>query len=96
MGCTTWMLIKRIEKKLDGICTRVLRAILNKSWKQHPSNCTATYNPSRRQSKLHKQDMLEQQGRTTFSYGALRTDEQVLGRPARTYQQQFYTDTDVV
>ena len=28
---------KCIEKKLDGVCTRMLRAILNKSWKHHPS-----------------------------------------------------------
>ena len=33
-GCTTWMLIKRMEKKLDGNYTRMLRAILNKSWRQ--------------------------------------------------------------
>ena len=31
-GCTTWMLTKRMEKKLDGNYTRMLRAILNKSW----------------------------------------------------------------
>ena len=31
-GCTTWTLTKRLEKKLDGNCTRMLRAILNKSW----------------------------------------------------------------
>ena len=35
-GCTTWTLTKRIEKKLADNCTRMLRAILNKSWKQHP------------------------------------------------------------
>ena len=35
-GCITWTLTKRIEKKLDGNYTRMLRAILNKSWKQHP------------------------------------------------------------
>ena len=35
--CTTWMLTKRLEKKLDGNYTRMLRAILNKSWKQHPT-----------------------------------------------------------
>ena len=34
-GCTTWKLTKRMEKKLDGNCTRMLRAILNKSWRQH-------------------------------------------------------------
>ena len=36
-GCTTWMLTKRMEKKLDGNYTRILRAILNKSWRQHPT-----------------------------------------------------------
>ena len=36
-GCTTWTLTKRLEKKLDGNYTRILRAILNKSWRQHPT-----------------------------------------------------------
>ena len=36
-GCTTWTLTKRLEKKLDGNYTRILRAILNKSWWQHPT-----------------------------------------------------------
>ena len=36
-GCTTWALTKRIEKKLDGSCSRMLRVTLNKSWKQHPA-----------------------------------------------------------
>ena len=31
-GCTTWTLTKRLEKKLDGNYTRMLRAILNRSW----------------------------------------------------------------
>ena len=34
-GCKT--LTKRLKKKLDGNYTRMLRAILNKSWRQHPS-----------------------------------------------------------
>ena len=34
-GCTTWTLTKRLEKKLDGNYTRMLRAILNKSWRQN-------------------------------------------------------------
>ena len=33
--CTTWTLTKRLEKKLDGNYTRMLRAILNKSWRQY-------------------------------------------------------------
>ena len=36
-GCTTWTRTKRLEKKLDGNYTRTLRAILNKSWRQHPT-----------------------------------------------------------
>ena len=36
-GCTTWTLTKRLKKKLDGNYTRMLRAILNKSWQQHPT-----------------------------------------------------------
>ena len=34
-GCTTWTLTKRQEKKLYGNYTRMLQAILNKSWRQH-------------------------------------------------------------
>ena len=33
----THTLTKRLEKKLDGKYTRRLRAILNKSWQQHPT-----------------------------------------------------------
>ena len=36
-GCTSWTLTKRLEKKLDGNYTRMLRAILNKTWQQHPT-----------------------------------------------------------
>ena len=36
-GCTTWSLTKRLEKKLDSNYTRMLRAILNKPWQQHPT-----------------------------------------------------------
>ena len=30
-GCTTWTLTKRLEKKLDGNYTRMMRAMLNKT-----------------------------------------------------------------
>ena len=36
-GYTTYTLTKRMEKKLDGNYTRMLQAILNKSWWQHPT-----------------------------------------------------------
>ena len=37
-GCTIWTLTKRLERKLDGNYTRMLRAVLNKSWRQHPTS----------------------------------------------------------
>ena len=36
-GCTTWTLTKHMEKKLDNNYTKMLRTVLNKSWRQ---NCT--------------------------------------------------------
>ena len=36
-GCKTQTLPRRLEKKLDGNYTRMLWAILNKSWRQHPT-----------------------------------------------------------
>ena len=30
-----------LQNELDENCTRMLRTILNKSWKQHPTNTTA-------------------------------------------------------
>ena len=58
-GCTTWTLTKRMEKKIDDNYTRMLRAILNRSWRDTPqiSSCTATYHPSRKLSKLDEPDM---------------------------------------
>ena len=35
-GCTTWMLTKHMERKHDSNCTRMLWAVLNKFWRQHP------------------------------------------------------------
>ena len=36
-GCTTWTLTKWLEKKLNGNYARMLRAILNETWRQHPT-----------------------------------------------------------
>ena len=36
-GCTSWTLTKRMEKMFDGNYTRILRAILNKFWRQYSS-----------------------------------------------------------
>ena len=64
-GCITCMLTKHIEKKLDENYTRRLWAILNKSWKQHPtkqqlySHLSLT---SLKPSKLDEQDMWDTAG----------------------------------
>ena len=36
-GCTTWTLTKQLKKKPGGNYTKMLRAILNRSRRQHPS-----------------------------------------------------------
>ena len=43
-GITTCSLTKHTGKNLDGNYTRMLRAILNKSWRQHPTK-QQLYNP---------------------------------------------------
>ena len=95
-GCTTWTLTKRLEKKLDGNYTRMLRAILNKSWRQHPTShqlyghlphITITIQARRtrhaRQRRAHKWCTLMDP-----AYGQAKA-----GRPARTYIQQLCEDT---
>ena len=36
-GATSWTLTKTLEKMLDGAYTRMLRAVLNISWREHPT-----------------------------------------------------------
>ena len=36
-GSTTWTLTKTLEAKLDGTYTRMLRAVLDLSWRDHPN-----------------------------------------------------------
>ena len=51
-GCTSWTPTKHMEKKPGGNYTRMLRAIVSKSWKQHltaairPPVSNLTNNPS--------------------------------------------------
>ena len=92
-GCTTWTLTKRLEKKLDGNYTRMLRALLNKSCRQHPTrhHCTATCLLSRKLFKLDEPDMQDTAGDVllwTPTHGHAKA-----GRPARTYIQQLCEDT---
>ena len=96
-GCTTWTLTKRLEKKLDGSYTRMLRAILNKSWRQHPTRhqlydhlppITKTIQVRRTRHAGHcwrsKDERIRDVLLWTPAYGQAKA-----GRPARTYIQQI-------
>ena len=80
-GYTSWTLSKRMEKKLDGYYTKMLRAILNKSWKQHPTK-QQMYGylpppPSRKLSKLDELGMQNTAGEVgTYFSGPFHMDEQ--------------------
>ena len=68
-ACTTWTLTKRLEKKLDGNYTRMLRAILNKSWRQHPNKAPTIRPPASHHENYPSltnqtcRTLLEKQGR---------------------------------
>ena len=100
-GCTTWTLTKRLKKKLDGNYTRMLRAILNKSWWQHPTwhqlyghlpPITKTIQVRRTRHARHcwrsKDELISDVLLWTPAYGRAKA-----GRPARTYIQQLCEDT---
>ena len=61
-GCITWTLTKRLEKKIDGNYTKMLRAILNKSWRQHFTKHQLYGFPSRKLSKLDGPSMQDTAG----------------------------------
>ena len=100
-GCTTWTLTKRLEKKLDGNYTRMLRAILNRSWQQHPTRrqlyghlppITKTIQARRTRHAGHcwrsKDEIVSDVLLWTPAYGQSKA-----GRPARTFIQQLCDDT---
>ena len=100
-GCTTWTLTKRLEKKLDGNYTRMLRAILNKSWQQHPTRhqlyghlppITKTIQVRETRHAGHcwrsRDELISDVLLWTPTHGRAKA-----GRPARTYIQQLCEDT---
>ena len=100
-GCTTWTLTKRLEKKLDGNYTKMLRAILNKSWRQHPTRhhlyghlppITKTIQVRWTRHAGHcwrsRDELISDVLLWTPTHGRAKT-----GRPAGTYIQQLCEDT---
>ena len=98
-GCTTWTLTIQLEKKLDGNYTRMLLAILNKSW-----------HPTRHQLYGHLPPIMKtiKVRRTRYSGHSWRNKDELIsdvllwtptygrekaGRPAQTYIQQLCEDT---
>ena len=94
-GCSTWTLTKRLEKKLDGNYTRMLRAILNKSWRQHPirHQLYGHLPPIRKKLfKLDEPDMQDELIRDVLLWTPTHGRAKA-GRPARAYIQQLCEDT---
>ena len=98
-GCNTWTLTKRMEKKLDGNYTRMLRAILNKSWRQHTTK-HQLYDHLPPITKTIKVRRTRHAGHCWRSWDQLISvlwtplyDRAKVGRPARTYIQQLCEDT---
>ena len=100
-GCTTWTLPKWLEKKLDGNYTRMLRAILNKSWWQHPTkhqlyghlpHITKTIQVRRTRHAGHcwtsRDELISEVLLWTPTYGRAKP-----GRPAQIYIQYLCEDT---
>ena len=90
-----------MEKKLDGNYTRMLRAILNNSWRQHPTKqqlyghlppITKTIKVRRTRHVVHcwrsRDELISDVLLWTPSQGRAKT-----GRPACTYIQQLCADT---
>ena len=99
-GCTTWTLTKRLEKKLDGNYTRMLRATLNKSWRQHSTRhqlyghlppITKTIQVRRTRHAGHCWRSRDKLIRDVLLWTP--THGRAKGRPARTYIQQLCEDT---
>ena len=100
-GCTTWTLTKQLEKKLDSNYKRMLRAILNKSWRQHPTKhhlyshlppITKTIQVRRTRHAGHcwrsRDKLISDVLLWTPTYGQAKA-----GQPAQTYIQQLCEDT---
>ena len=100
-GCTSWTPTKRMETKLDGNYTRMLRAILNKSGRQHLTKqqlyghllpTTKTIQVIRTRHAGHccrnRDELVSDLLLSTPSHGRAKAEQ-----PTRTYIQQLCADT---
>ena len=101
-GSTTWTLTKKLSDLLDGTYTRMLRAILNISWKKHPTK-------TRLYGHLPPISSTIRLRRLTFAGHCWRSKDEIAselllwepthgdskrGRPHKTYVDQLLEDID--
>ena len=100
-GSNAWTLTKRLESKLDGTFTRMLRAVLNISWKKHPTK-------KRMYGHLPPISDVIRERRTRFAGHCWRSHDEIIrdvllwppkhghtrvGRPYKTFIKQLCEDT---
>ena len=102
-GSSSWTMTKDMEKRLDGTYTRLLRVVLNVSWKDHLTN-------KELYGKIPKISDIIRERRTKFSGHCFRSKMEVInqlilwepkqgkrkiGRPRKTYINQIEEDTGI-
>ena len=100
-GSISWTLTSQLEKKIDGAYTRMLRAALNRFWKDHPTNRELYSNIPAISKSIRQQRM-------RFAVHCWRSKEELVGdvllwkpshgkqsagRPKKTYIDQMMDDT---
>ena len=101
-GSTTWTLTKQQEKSLDGTYTRMLRAVLNISWKKHPTKKRLYGHHLHPISVAIREMRLRLAGHLWRNKSELASDvllwkpthgKRSIGRPHRTYIDQLVDDS---
>ena len=102
-GAESWTFTKKMEKRLDGNYTRLLRLTQNISWKEHKTN-KYVY------GELDQISNVVRKRRLRFIGHCWRGEQQTLqqlllwepthgnrgrGRPCKTYLDQLYNDTNM-
>ena len=102
-GSSAWTTTKKLENKLDGTYTRMLRAVLNKSWREHPTK-------EELYGKIPAITSLIKERRTRFAGHCYRSKEELasdlilwipahghtqVGRPQMSYIDQLAKDADM-
>ena len=100
-GATAWTLTKTLEARLDGTYTHMLRAVLNISWKKHPTK-KQLYGNLPTISDIIRERRMRFAGHCWRAKQELASDVLLwvprhshtrVGRPATTYVDQLCSDT---